>query len=257
MSGKPTTLAIEKLAYVTENVPAAPEASVPDYTNYHIGWPPTQILGFGHIYVGERSHAFPAYVSQYITDTHTWIPASGVPVEFSVNTDTITLELPEPNTTDDDGLVSVYLIPETVGNYVVTAQIKGTQRKFTMLAFVRVNPNAKTDNPLPVDDPVEDPVDDPVDDSVDDDPVPPVVKLPTPRGAYVVWLGEVDGSCQSGVIHGDYVYIDTGNKTLTFTGQDGEVDPGDTVREYIKVETGYTYEQASKRASEILKECPL
>ena len=57
---------------------------------------------------------------------------------------------------------------------------------------------------------------------------------------------------QSGVIHSDYVVIQDG--TITFTGQDGEVDPSDTVRDYVRVETGLTYEQASKRAPEILSE---
>ena len=97
-----------------------------------------------------------------------------------------------------------------------------------------------------------DPPDPPVDPPVD----PPDPPVDPPRGEYVVWLEEVNGNCQSGVIHSDYVFIDYENKTITFTGQDGEVDPGDTVREYIKVETGLTYEAASARAPEILRECP-
>ena len=71
-------------------------------------------------------------------------------------------------------------------------------------------------------------------------------------GGYVVYSELVNGRMQSGVIHSDYVVIENG--TITFTGQDGEVDPGDTVREYVKVETGLTYEQASERAPEILSE---
>ena len=86
--------------------------------------------------------------------------------------------------------------------------------------------------------------------------VPPVnPSPPPPQGGYVVALHEINGHCQSSVIHSDYVSIDYQNKTITYTGQDGEVDPGDTVREYIKIETGYTYEQASERAPEILDEC--
>lgn len=80
----------------------------------------------------------------------------------------------------------------------------------------------------------------------------PRTNTPRPRGEYVVYSERVDGRMQSGVIHSDYVVIQNG--TITFTGQDGEVDPGDTVREYVKVETGLTYEQASQRAPEILSE---
>ena len=71
-------------------------------------------------------------------------------------------------------------------------------------------------------------------------------------GGYVVYSELVNGRMQSGVIHSDYVVID--GDTITFTSADGEVDEGDTVREYVKVETGLTYEQASKRAPEILSE---
>ena len=117
------------------------------------------------------------------------------------------------------------------------------------------NPVDPIEDPV---DPIEDPVD-PVENPVTPPPTPPPTPieppLSPPRGEYVVWLEEVNGNCQSGVIHGDYVFIDYENKTITFTGQDGEVDPGDTVREYIKVETGLTYEAASVRAPEILAEC--
>ena len=113
------------------------------------------------------------------------------------------------------------------------------------------NPVDPPDVPVNPVDPVipANPVDPPV------EPPPPVDPPPPPRGGYVVWLEEVNGHCQSGVIHSDYVFIDYENKTITFTGQDGEVDPGDTVREYIKVETGLTYAAASARAPEILAEC--
>ena len=71
-------------------------------------------------------------------------------------------------------------------------------------------------------------------------------------GGYVVYSEMVNGSMQSGVIHSDYVHIADGK--ITFTGQDGEVDAGDTVTEYVKIETGLTYEEASERAPEILTE---
>ena len=73
------------------------------------------------------------------------------------------------------------------------------------------------------------------------------------EGGYVVWTQVVNGWKQSGVICSRYVVINADN-TITFTGSDGEVDAGDTVREYVKVETGYSYEAASKRAPEILSE---
>lgn len=72
------------------------------------------------------------------------------------------------------------------------------------------------------------------------------------RAGYVVWL-EADGE-SSGVICSDYVVIDTTTNKITFTGSDGEVDTGDSVRNYTKVEAGYTYEQASQRAPAILGE---
>ena len=85
-------------------------------------------------------------------------------------------------------------------------------------------------------------------------PQPPVSN-PTPQnGGYIVFSHLVDGRMQSGVIHSDYVVIQDG--TITFTGSDGEVDGDDneSTLDYVKVETGYTYEQASDRAPEILSE---
>ena len=59
---------------------------------------------------------------------------------------------------------------------------------------------------------------------------------------------------QSGVICGEFVVINYADEEITFTGADGEADPEDTTREYVKVEEGLTYEQASDRAPEILLE---
>ena len=70
-----------------------------------------------------------------------------------------------------------------------------------------------------------------------------------------MWVEKVNGWCSSGVIHSDFVFINANDKTITFMGSDGRVDPGDMIREYIKVETGYTYERASERAPDILSEC--
>ena len=78
----------------------------------------------------------------------------------------------------------------------------------------------------------------------------------TPQdGGYVVYSHLVNGRKQSGVIHSDYVHIN-GDGTITFTGSDGVVDGDDveSTRTYEKIETGLTYEQASKRAPEILSE---
>ena len=115
--------------------------------------------------------------------------------------------------------------------------------------FPTPKPPVETEPEQPTPEP---PVETPV---VEPEPVsePPVyTPPPKPRGEYVVYSERVNGSMQSGVIHSDYVVIQNG--TITFTGQDGEIDPGDTVREYVKVETGLTYAEASKRAPEILGE---
>ena len=75
------------------------------------------------------------------------------------------------------------------------------------------------------------------------------------EGEYVVYLYfDENRDRRSGVIHSDYVYIDYENKTITHTGDDFRVDPGDVVRKYIIIETDLTYEQASKRAPELLTE---
>ena len=90
---------------------------------------------------------------------------------------------------------------------------------------------------------------------------PPLQDNPTPvtpppvenkDGGYIVYSHWVDGSIQSGVIHSDYAEIDAGK--IFHTGQDGKIDAGDTSQEYIKIETGLTYEEASARAPEILTE---
>ncbi|RKU36556.1 hypothetical protein C6496_12995 [Candidatus Poribacteria bacterium] len=81
----------------------------------------------------------------------------------------------------------------------------------------------------------------------------------TCTSGYVVWVNDkrsVGGFLSSGVICGDYLYIDSANSMLIFTGSDGVVDGGEneTTEEYVTVETGYTYEEASDRAPEILRE---
>ena len=91
----------------------------------------------------------------------------------------------------------------------------------------------------------------PVTPPLQDNPTP--VTPPPERGEYVVYSYINDaGSMRSGVVHGDYVKIE-GNMII-HTGDDGEVDDGDTSQDYIKVETGLTYEEASARAPEILTE---
>ena len=90
---------------------------------------------------------------------------------------------------------------------------------------------------------------------------PPLQVNPTPvtpppvenkDGGYIVYSHWVDGSKQSGVIHSDYAVIQDGK--IFHTGQDGEIDAGDTSQDYVRIETGLTYEEASARAPEILTE---
>ena len=76
------------------------------------------------------------------------------------------------------------------------------------------------------------------------------------ESGYIVWTQLVGDSKQSGVICKKYTVIDEGNNMITFTGSDGKVDGGDneSIKEYVAVETGYTYEEASDRAPQILRE---
>ena len=90
---------------------------------------------------------------------------------------------------------------------------------------------------------------------------PPLQDNPTPvtpppvenkDGGYIVYSHRVNGGIQSGVIHSDYAAIEDGK--IFHIGQDGKIDAGDTSQDYIKIETGLTYEEASARAPEILSE---
>ena len=76
------------------------------------------------------------------------------------------------------------------------------------------------------------------------------------ESGFVVWTGEVNGNKQSGVICKKYTMIDEENNTIIFTGADGKVDGGnnESTKKYVKVETGYTYEEAIDRAPKILRE---
>ena len=78
----------------------------------------------------------------------------------------------------------------------------------------------------------------------------PSVELKPTHGEYIVYSHRVNGRIQSGVIHSDHAVIQDGK--IFFTGSDGEVDDEDTSQEYIKVETGLTYEEAEERSSELL-----
>ena len=73
---------------------------------------------------------------------------------------------------------------------------------------------------------------------------PPVVIPEIDDSEYVVFSHLVDGKLQSGLIHSDYVEV--GNGTLTFTD--------DSVYEYVKVETGLTYEEGKDAVKAILSE---
>ena len=203
-------------------------------------------------------------------------PLPGARVNFRTSSENILL-FPSTAVSDASGNIAIRFRGNKVGAYTIIGQLEGTHsdshyyRVGFLVHVINSDPVPSTPDPSTPDPSTPDPstpdpsTPDPStpDPSTPDpstpDPSTPNLRTPnTPlNGGYVVWLEEHDQGCQSGVIHSDYVYIDRENKRITFTGEDGEVDPGDTVSAYIKVETGYTYEQASERAPEILKECPL
>ena len=213
-------------------------------------------------------------------------PLPGARVNFRTASEHILL-FPPTAVSDASGNIAIRFRGNKTGAYTIIGQLEGTRSDshyYRVGFLVHVNnPNSgpsTPDSPTP-DSPTPDPsTPDPGSPTPDPKSPTPNPRSPTPNlrsltpnprsptpnprtpntppnGGYVVWLEEHDQGCQSGVIHSDYVYIDRENKRITFTGENGEVDPGDTVRPYIKVETGYTYEQASERAPEILNECPL
>lgn len=193
-------------------------------------------------------------------------PLPGASVNFSTSSENILL-FPSTAVSDASGNIAIRFRSNEVGPHIIIAQLEGTSSdshyyRIGFMVYV-INPNPAVPTPNPVrstPDPVP-PTPNPVPSTPD--PVPSVQSTPdpvpsnTPRSSgYIVWVEADDQGCQSGVIHSDYAYINYAEKTITFTGEDGEVDIGDVVRAYIKIETGYTYEQASKRAPEILSECP-
>ena len=184
-------------------------------------------------------------------------PLSGARVNFRTSSENILL-FPSTAVSDASGNIAIRFRGNKAGAYTIIGQLEGTHSdshyyRVGFLVHV-INPNPET---LTLDPKTSTP------DPKTSTPDPktstsnPRTSNTPPSGGYIVWLEEDDQGCQSGVIHSDYVSIDHENKKITFTGDDGEVDPGDTVRAYIKVETGYTHEQASERAPEILDECPL
>ena len=168
-------------------------------------------------------------------------PISGIRVNFWTDSQTI-LFTSETGVSDDTGHLDIRFRATRPGTYIIYGRLDSTptdSADIEFVVYVLTQPAPRTSPPAPRTSP----------------PTLRTSNIPL-SGGYIVWLEENDQGCQSGVIHSDYVYIDRENKSITFTGADGEVDPGDTVRAYIKVETGYTYEQASERAPEILEECP-
>ena len=190
-------------------------------------------------------------------------PLPGARVNFRTTSENILL-FPSTAVSDASGNIAIRFRGNKVGAYTIIGQLEGTNsdshyyRIGFLVHVTNSNPKPSTPNPGTSTPNPKSSTPDPGTSTPDpgtstSDPG----TSNTPRsGGYVVWLEEGDQGCQSGVIHSDYVYIDHENKRITFTGEDGEVDPDDTVSTYIKVETGYTYEQASERAPEILKECP-
>ena len=195
-------------------------------------------------------------------------PLPGARVNFRTASENILL-FPSTAVSDASGNIAIRFRGNKTGAYIIIGQLEGTHSdshyyRVGFLVYVN-NPNSGPSTPDPSTPDPSTPDPSTPDPSTPDPSTPdPGSPTPNPRtpntplsGGYVVWLEAHDQGCQSGVIHSDYVYIDRENKRITFTGEDGEVDPGDTVSAYIKVETGYTYEQASERAPEILNECPL
>jgi hypothetical protein len=88
--------------------------------------------------------------------------------------------------------------------------------------------------------------------SVETPPPPPPPPPVEDKGEYIVYTHRVNGLIQSGVIHRDHAAIQDGE--IFHIGQDGEISDEDTSEEYIKIETGLTYEEAEERSSEILTE---
>ena len=197
-------------------------------------------------------------------------PLPGARVNFRTASENILL-LPSTAVSDASGNIAIRFRGNKVGAYTIVGQLEGTSSDshYYRVGFhvyvITPNsepliPNPGTSTPDPKSSTPDPGTSTPDPKSSTPDPRtstfdPRILNIPRSDG-YVVWLEKDDQGCQSGVIHSDYVYIDRENKSLTFTGADGEVDPGDTVRAYIKVETEYTYEQASERAPEILEECP-
>ena len=198
-------------------------------------------------------------------------PLPGARVNFRTSSENILL-FPSTAVSDASGNIAIRFRGNKVGAYTIIGQLEGTNsdshyyRVGFLVYVINSNQRTSTSDPKTSTSDPKTSTSDPKTSTSDPKTSTPDPKTSTsdprtsntpPIGGYIVWLEENDQGCQSGVIHSDYVYIDRENKRITFTGEDGEVDPGDTVRAYIKVETGYTYEQASERAPEILEECTL
>ena len=133
-------------------------------------------------------------------------------------------------------------IPEIVSNDSVDFEKDGMSGTVTV-----------EDEVVKVETPTED-IYTPVEDEVvveipQTDPHQPNVPVSRPQGNYCVSIRNANDSLQSSVTHSDYLHID--GLDVTWTGSDGEVDPGDTTRKVLGVECGYTYERASERARTI------
>lgn len=228
----------------------SPDEKEIDLTNINVNRADSNSGHLQEVYINELSK--PLRVNIVDRNSNPPIPIAGARVNFSTTSEHILL-YPSTAVSDTSGNLAIRFRANKVGIYTITAQLNGTnsdsgyyRTKFRVYVIIS-DPGPSTPDPSTPDPSTPDPGPSTSNPRVSNTPL---------DGGYVVWLEEHDHGCQSGVIHSDYVYIDRENKKITFTGEDGEVDPGDTVRAYIKVETGYTYEQASERAPEILKECP-
>lgn len=241
VSGKPTTFVMEKWVHAIDNVPAAPKANV--------------VIPLSSITEIESEYVSPTLMltinatldgMDYALEISSWIGLSDEYTELD--------EAPNPLPTTPYS----YFISREVDSTEITAKFYGQTGFWTGTTY---HITFDSQHFYVVGQSVNRPLVSTPPPTIN---VPPPTPPPTPRTppppppqstGYVVWVEKGNQGCSSGIIHSDFVFINFDDNTITFTGSDGRVDPGDTVREYIKVETGYTYEQASERAPDILSEC--
>lgn len=201
----------------------------------------------------------PLIVRAYRSGTTTLLP--DIPVKFYVDPEVSEYASvsPESGITDENGEVQTTLTVDLVGNYAVNVAIDENNQgivgnRFAFLLYAREGVQED-----PIDEEPKPPQTPPIVQSSVLPPTPPQTPLtpqtePGEPTGYVVWVEKRNQGYSSGIIHSDFVFINFDDETITFTGADGRVDQDDPVRAYVKVEYGYTYDEASDRAPLILRE---